>query len=56
MQKLLFVTKDDIDEVNEMLNTGWEVKSISPVAEYVSTGSCSAVSGEVYAYIVLEKK
>ncbi len=55
MEKIVLVQNDRLDEVNEMLEQGWKVKSLKPISEIVSCGADDIDKGSIFAYIVLEK-
>lgn len=57
MQKILMVKNGELEEINNLLEEGWNVKIIKMCSESVSVGgqSSSEMYGDIYAYIVLEK-
>lgn len=53
MQKMIFVTRDQVSSINSYLSDDWTVSSVHPIANFV-TGS-SYNHGDWGAYVVLEK-
>ena len=57
-EKVLFVIKNSLGEVNKLLEEGWKVKGLYPISENVSVSDGSKFgrtkTGEIYAYIVLQ--
>lgn len=64
MERIFFVERDDLCEVNNLLQKGGRVKSVTPVAENItcwghternhSYSSEEKFVGEIYAYVVVE--
>ena len=53
MQKMIFVTREQVNLVNSYLNDGWIISSVHPIANFVTGNSYS--HGDWGAYVVLEK-
>ena len=53
MQKMIFVTRDQVSSINSYLSDDWTISSVHPIANFV-TGS-SYNKGDWGAYVVLEK-
>ncbi len=59
MEKVFFVVKGNLDEVNKELSKGGKLKYICPIAENVTStgncgGSCYDTTGQICAYVVVE--
>ena len=53
MQKMIFVTRDQVDSINSYLSDDWTVSSVHPIANFVTGSSYSY--GDWGAYVLLEK-
>ena len=53
MQKMIFVTRDQVSSINSYLSDNWTVSSVHPIANFV-TGS-TYNRGDWGAYVIVEK-
>jgi len=57
-QKIIIVNYEQLDEVNLLLDSGWEVVSISPFSQPVAVSSAyyTELHGKYGAYVLLQRK
>lgn len=53
MQKMIFVTRDQVNSVNSYLNDGWIVSSVHPIASFEMGNPYTR--GDWGAYVIVEK-